>query len=48
MELEDITTDYNALAGLEMSAEAPAGENGMPTTEELVAEVEVELEEKTI
>ena len=47
-ELEEITADYDALAGLEAEAEAPSGENGgIPSTEELVAEVEVELEEKS-
>ncbi len=43
-ELEDITADYDALAGLE----APVGDGGVPTPEELAEQVEVELEEKTI
>ena len=47
-ELEDVTADYDQLAGLEMSAEVPPGENGMPTSEDLAAEVAVELEEKTL
>lgn len=47
-ELEDVTADYDHLAGLEMSAEAPPGENGIPTMEDLAAEVAVELEEKTL
>ena len=47
-ELEDVTADYDQLAGLEMSAEAPPGENGIPTSEDLAAEVAVELEEKTL
>ena len=49
MELEEISADYDALAGLESESEAPSGENGgFPTTEDLTAEVEVELEEKSM
>jgi hypothetical protein len=47
--LEEITADYDALAGLESESEAPSGENGnYLSAEDLTAEVEVELEEKSV
>jgi hypothetical protein len=44
-ELEEISADYDELVGLDASAEAPAGENGMPSSEDLADEVAVEIEE---
>ena len=47
-ELEEITADYDALAGLESESEAPSGENGgFPSSEDIADQVEVELEEKS-
>jgi len=47
-ELEEITADYDAMAGLEDEMEMPASENGIPSTDVLADEVAVELEEKEL